>query len=628
MCGVCGYISSNHFDKTVVQEMVSILNYRGPDSQGCYLNETPDGKQVALGHARLAIIDLSPDGHQPMHYHHLSIILNGEIYNYREIKKELIKLGHQFFSKSDTEVVLHAFEEWGLKCVDRFIGMFVFVIYDKKANKLFCCRDRAGVKPFYYSFKDNLLIFASELKSLIRHPQFRKSVDINSVSLYFKFGYIPSPYCIFKGVNKLLPGNWLIFDIAKNTISKEEFWNIFDFYSQPKLDISYKEAKDELVNIFQSAFSYRMVADVPVGVFLSGGYDSSLVTSVLQSVSGSRIKTFTIGFFEGNNEAPYAKEIARFLGTEHNEQYCTEKEALDIIPDLPYYFDEPFADSSAIPTILVSRLAREQVTVALSADAGDELFVGYNRYVSLFRYLKNLDLLPLSVRPFLGKLLSHFRFIIPKNNHLLSHEVRVLSQILEDRKDVEAVGLIENIESVPDELITELLSLDPLKFNSLNNFKSSDLTGFDSALAFDFVLYLQNDILTKVDRATMSVSLEGREPLIDHRIAEFTARLPLEYKFDGLSTKKILKDIVHDYIPKPLMDRTKKGFSVPITKWLKKDLKFLLFDVMDDHKIGAQGIMNPVIVKSLLQKFHANNLFFQDYIWRILQFQMWYDKWA
>ena len=627
MSGICGYISNNHFDKTVIQEMVSILNHRGPDSQGLYINETLDGKQIALGHARLAVIDLSQDGHQPMHYEHLSIVLNGAIYNYIEIKEELNKLGHHFETASDTEVILHAFEEWGLNCVEHFIGMFVFVIFDKKANKLLCCRDRAGVKPFFYFLNNNYFLFASELKALMKHPQFKKDLDLNTVSLYFKFGYIPSPYCIFKGVNKLLPGTWLIFDIEKDKIIEKEYWSIIDAYSQPKLRISYQEAKDELVSVFRSAFSFRMIADVPVGVFLSGGYDSTLVTSILQSMVGSKIKTFTIGFFQGNNEAQYAEKISQYLGTEHTEQYCTEKEALEIIPELPFYFDEPFADSSSIPTILVSRLARKEVAVALSADAGDELFVGYNRYISLYKYLKHLSLIPLSIRSLFGKSLIYCNYFLPKKCYFLRHEISVLSQVLKEKKEEEAIRLLAGIESFSDEFIQELLLFKPKEFNYLNEKRLSAITGFDSALAFDFFMYMQNDILTKVDRATMSISLEGREPLLDHRITEFVARLPLEYKFDGFSTKKILKDVVYDYIPKPLMDRTKRGFSAPIVNWLKNDLKFLLYDVLNEKKIASQGIMDPLYIKSLLEEFSTNNSYYQNYIWSILQFQMWYDKW-
>ncbi|MEI7526682.1 MAG: asparagine synthase (glutamine-hydrolyzing), partial [Mariniphaga sp.] len=377
MCGICGYISQKSLDSSIISNMVGTLRHRGPDDLGFEIKETATGQQLAISQARLSIIDLTASGHQPMSYRHLTTVFNGEIYNYNEIKAELRTLGHKFTSDSDTEVLLQAFDEWGMDCVHRFIGMFAFVIYHAKQNKLYCCRDRAGVKPFYYSIQDGNFIFGSELKAFHSHPGFEKEIDHHAVSLFFKYRYIPAPYSIFRHTFKLMPGTWLVYDITSQHHESTTYWDIVSTYSQPLLNISYKDAKSELKKILTSACNYRMVADVPVGIFLSGGYDSTLITALIQEGSPSRLKTFTIGFTEGNNEAPFAKETASILGTDHTEYYCTEKEALEIIPELPYYYDEPFADSSAIPTILVSQLARKQVTVALSADAGDEIFIGY-----------------------------------------------------------------------------------------------------------------------------------------------------------------------------------------------------------------------------------------------------------
>ncbi len=372
-----------------------------------------------------------------------------------------------------------------------------------------------------------------------------------------------------------------------------------------------------------------MVSDVPVGVFLSGGYDSTLVTAILQRNSHQKIKTFTIGFNEGNNEAPFAKDIAKFLGTEHIEYYCTEKEALEIIPDLPFYFDEPFGDSSAIPTTLVSRLARKHVTVALSADAGDELFAGYNRYISLYRHLNNIKKIPGFSRGLIAYSLKKSSQFLLEKSYFLHHKMSVVGDNIDKDDFKVAIGLLDGIESNPDHLLSRLL----FDYKRTTNYSDiiADVHSLSSplaaALSYDYKMYLQNDILTKVDRATMSVSLEGREPFLDHRIVEFAAQLPLSFKYDGVTTKKILKDILYDYVPKELMLRPKTGFSIPVTKWLRKDLKNLMTDTLNLKEIASQGIIDAKYLSDLLDLFNNGNFFYHDLIWRILQFQMWYKKW-
>jgi asparagine synthase (glutamine-hydrolysing) len=629
MCGICGYITKGNNELSFIEKMVATLRHRGPDDSGFIFETTDSGNNVALGHARLSIIDLSYSGHQPMHYKHFSIVFNGEIYNFKEIREELQNLGHIFISDSDTEVVLHAFELWHTQCVTKFIGMFAFVIYDKEEDKLFCCRDRAGVKPFFYYFKDNTFIFASEMKAMHQHPGFVRSIDNEAVNLYFRYGYVPSPKAIFQNTSKLQPGNWMTYNIKENSISFENYWNVRRLYEKPPISISFSEAKKELTKILESAFQYRMVSDVPVGVFLSGGYDSTLVTALLQKNSQQKIRTFTIGFNEGNNEAPFAKEIARFLGTEHTEFYCTEKEALEIIPDLPLYFDEPFGDSSAIPTTLVSKMARKNVTVALSADAGDEVFIGYYRYRSLYRHLENIKKIPGFSRRLIAYSLIKSSQLLPDNCHLLHQKMSVLGDILKKDEFKCATSLLDGIESMPVHLLNRLL----LDYNETANCSDfipdlhSISSPFAAALSYDYDMYLQNDILTKVDRATMSVSLEGREPLLDHRIVEFAAQLPMSYKYDGFETKKIIKSILYDYVPKELMLRPKTGFSIPVNKWLRKDLKGLMIDTLNLNDIASQGIINTKYLSELLNLYINERLFDDDLIWRILQFQMWYKKW-
>ena len=625
MCGICGFIDfKSKSDYEVLAKMVSTLHHRGPDDSGNEIYSF-DKASVGFGHTRLAILDISSAGHQPMHFKHLSIILNGEIYNFREVKKELKLLGHKFRSESDTEVVLHSFLEWGANCVLKFIGMFVFVILNKTTQEITVVRDRAGVKPFYYFWENGLFLFASELKAFHEHPHFSRIINESAVHQYMDFGYVPSPNCIFKNCAKLNPGHILRFSLKKKSFEIIKYWDVNNYYRKPILNIPYSDAKNEVEKLLKSAFEYRMVSDVPVGVFLSGGYDSTAVTALLQSERTEKLKTFTIGFEEGNNEAPFAKEIAKYIGTDHTEYYCTTKEAQEIIPTLPFFYDEPFADSSAIPTILVSRFAKESVDVALSADAGDEIFAGYNIYKT---FLNNLTLI--------NKIPKHL-------NTLFGYLAGLGSQITTDlylkkKLDVISTILTKNQKKIPQTLYKSYFSLGQtshkrlfrkMSFNNETFFDDDFVFAKDNlsiAMAIDYKMYLQNDILTKIDRATMSVSLEGREPFLDHRIIEYVAQLPVEYKFD-YSQKRILKDIVHKYVPKYLMDRPKTGFSLPIYKWLKEDLSYFLEDNFSINNITKSGLFNPMFIQKLKDDFYLGNLYDPTIIWKLLQFQLWYNKW-
>ena len=395
MCGISGFVDySKTSDKAILEKMNRIMAHRGPDGEG-YGMYNIEKATIGLGHRRLSIIDLTEGGSQPKTFGHLHITFNGEIYNFEEVKKELEAKGHTFESHSDTEVILHAYKEWGNACLQKFIGMFAFAIYDEANKKIFACRDRAGVKPFFYYQKEGLILFASELKAIVQHPKFVKEINLDAAAAFMQFGYVPTPHCIFNHTHKLKPGHFLEIDIEQNNLTTKQYWNVYDAYNRPTLKIDLPEAIEETEKLLTSAFNYRMVSDVPVGVFLSGGYDSTCVTALLQKDKTEKIKTFTIGVPDvGLNEAPYAKDIAAHLGTDHTEYYCTQKEALEIVPQLPFFYDEPFADSSAIPTTLVSRVAKEKVTVALSADAGDEIFAGYNRYDYMMRYGKKLNSIP------------------------------------------------------------------------------------------------------------------------------------------------------------------------------------------------------------------------------------------
>ena len=632
MCGISGIIDFKHNSSSdLLHKMTDTMYHRGPDGQGYEFIQT-EKCQIGLGHRRLSIIDLSETGKQPMKYEHLWITFNGEIYNFNEIKKELISLKHQFIGHSDTEVILHAFDQWGISCIDKFIGMFVFVIYDEKNEEVICVRDRAGVKPFFYYWKDGLFLFASELKAFHYHPQFKKEINLDAVAAFMQFGNVPTPYCIFNHCHKLKPGHILIFNIQYSTFSISKYWDVYNCYNKPKLDIPFDEAKKETEKILKSACDYRMVSDVPVGVFLSGGYDSACVTALLQKDRSEKLKTFTIAVPDiGLNEAPYAKDVAKHLGTEHHEYDCTQKEGLNLIDDLPYYYDEPFADSSAIPTTLVCKMAKKQVTVALSADAGDEIFAGYNRYDYLMKYGKRLNQLPSLVRKGTSQmmdLISSDKIPVLKKKYNFHNRYEKLKGLLNDPSPK---NMMLNLSRQFDEL--EIAQLMKSKTSLLetaylsDELKSASYSPLAYMMAIDYQTYLVDDILQKVDRASMTVSLEGREPFLDHRVIEWAAQLPDHYKYYKGSKKHIIKEIVHQYIPKGLMDRPKMGFAIPIENWLKKDLKEKVFYYLSDEKIVEQNIFELITVQKLKLDFYSGKKEYANKIWYLLMFQIWYAKW-
>lgn len=623
MCGITGFIDrSRRCGEEDLKAMSLSIRHRGPDANDQHLIHEENFK-VGLAHQRLSIIDLSESGKQPMIYKQFTIVFNGEVYNYAEIKEELVKLGHSFSTKTDTEVILHAFYEWGLKCVNRFIGMFAFAVYDAERKKLFCCRDRPGVKPFYYYHKNGLFLFGSELKTISSCQYFQKEINPTGLNAYFQYGYVPTPLSIFNDTYKLEPGHWLVYDICSDSIETIKYWSIEDCYKAPKYQGTYEDAKKKMLELLNSAVDYRMVADVPVGVFLSGGYDSSLVTALLQRSQKQKIKTYTIGFNEGNDESSHAKKVANHLGTDHNELICTENEAKEMVSRIPFYFDEPFSDSSAIPTMLVSKFAREHVTVALSADGGDELFAGYGRYGVFLEHVRILNKIPRlggltgSVSKFVGHSLLKKYLELSKKFGSLGLALR------EKSLTRSSLSIFKWMNSAPYSYLT----------NTIKDFKSSSIPGFDIefdyystldiALCNDYYMYLQNDILTKVDRATMSYSLEGREPLLDHRLIEFAATLPDEFKITSEKSKVILKDLMHDLIPKKIMDRPKAGFSIPFEKWMKEDLSYLLDDYINEEML-SHSLLNTDEILKMVKKFKQGQFYFPTFIWRILMFQMWY----
>ncbi len=632
MCGFTGFVDFNFNEEThVLKNMNQSLHHRGPDGGSEEIFQLQNCK-IGFAHRRLSIIDLSDYASQPMNYKNFSIIYNGEVYNFQEIKNELIKKGHDFKSKSDTEVLLHAYEEWGIDFVKKLIGMFSFVILDKQKNNLIGVRDRAGVKPFFYHLQQDVFLFSSELKAFHQHPKFKKEINLNAVAAFMQFGNVPTPHCIFKNTFKLNPGHYFEFDLENRNFQITKYWDVYDAYNQPKNKISFDEAKQKTEEILLSAAEYRMIADVPVGVFLSGGYDSACLTALLQKNRNEKLNTYTIAVPEmGLNEAPYAKDIADFLGTNHTEIECNVNEAIELLNKIPFYYDEPFGDSSAIPTMLVSKMARKEVTVALSADAGDEVFAGYNRYDYLLKYGNRIKKIPSSIRKSLSdgmNLINAEKIPIVGKSYNFPNRFHKLKQILKNPSDE---FLMLSLSTQFNE--SDLADLFALNINiPETNYVSKKLreefyTPLSFMMAIDYETYLPDDILQKVDRASMSVSLEAREPYLDHRLIEWVASLPDQYKYNNGVKKFLLKEITHQYIPKKLMDRPKMGFAIPIENWMQNEWKEKLVYLLNENRISKQGIFNAKIVSNYLNQFLNGKKEFGVKVWYLLMFQMWYDEW-
>lgn len=622
MCGIVGiWDFKNKINKNLLLDMRDSMYHRGPDSSGAFFSDN-----LALGHRRLSIIDTSDLGNQPMEKGDFVIVYNGEIYNFEEIRDELKKEGVLFESNSDTEVLLWSYIKWGKEAVHKFRGMFVFAIWDKKQKRLVLCRDRFGVKPLYYYFKDDLFVFASEIKAITKHPKIKKNISFEAISYFLKLGYIPAPLSIFDDIKKLEPGNFLEINQYKESI-KEKYWDVTNCYSDPSHIDSFNE--EEIGRILEDrlidSFNLRMVSDVPVGVFLSGGIDSSIVTALLQRKLGN-INTFTVGF-ENNayNESHYAKEVASFLKTNHHEIICTSKDAMDVIPKIPEIYDEPFGDPSAIPTYLVSEFAKSKVGVALSADGGDEIFGGYRKYSIINNFLDKTNNIPQ---------FCMYPFSFLRKSPSVFYKTKKIGDVFSQRGELKGIyGTL--MEFYSDDEIAQLLKNkdDNVNFNLWNHFSGlENLDNLTQMQIVDFKTYLPDNILVKGDRASMASSLELREPFLDHEILKFAGSLPLDFKIRKGQSKYILKKILYKYVPQKLVDRPKQGFNVPIEEWLKGDLKYLVAKYLDENKIKREGLFDEKIVNREKQMFFSSNKFFsgKNYyfrIWRLLVFQMWKDYW-
>jgi asparagine synthase (glutamine-hydrolysing) len=636
MCGINGFIDwGNQLGEADLKRSTNVIGHRGPDDSGHEVYRAGSAT-IGFGHRRLSILDLSPLGHQPMADstgQHI-VVFNGEVYNFSDVRRPLEASGISFRSHSDTEAIIYSFRENGLASLKDFIGMFAIAYYDRNKEKVYLIRDRAGVKPLYYARFGDKLLFSSELKSFHQYDFFVKNINANAVNLFMRYGYIPAPHTIFENTFKLLPGHYLEIDLRTRTAEQHKYWDVYDYYNKPKLKISEEEVIEETDKLLHSAFNYRMVSDVPVGVFFSGGYDSSLVAAILQSDATEKIKTFTIGFNEKHfNEAPHAKKIADYLGTDHHEYYCTQKEAADILPELPFFYDEPFGDASAIPTILVSRMARRQVTVALSADAGDEIFGGYNRYGYLRKIQETFRRFPSFLSGFTSGLMRSINIsAIPyvKDRPGIVNRYKMMSDVIHTKDIFQQndillsrykKGQVERMLSGRDYPGTTTYFDSLLLLNNEND-------DFSKILALDFKTYLPDDIMVKVDRATMSVALEGREPLLDHRIIEWAAQLPIDMKIRGGEKKYILKKIAHRYIPAELLERPKMGFGIPVLIWFRDELKTLIYEYLGEEALNKNDFLDTRYVLQLRDAFMKNPSDDEaSKIWLPLMFQMWWKKW-
>ena len=630
MCGITGFLGSSDTERAAsLQRMTESLAHRGPDDADVWLDRDAG---IALGHRRLSIIDLSPEGRQPMHSHsqRYVIVFNGEIYNFKELRVELESLGHPFRGHSDTEVLLAGFDAWGLeRTLERANGMFAFAVWDKNERVLHLARDRIGKKPLYYGWADKTLLFGSELKALLAYPQFVPQVDRNSLALFLRHNYVPAPWCILRGVFKLLPGAVLSLthDAVARGPSEHEpssacrrYWDSRSVLSeavQHPIRTSEHEVIEQLDALLRDAVALRMYADVPLGAFLSGGTDSSTTVALMQAQANRPVRTFSIGFHDPrHDEAKLARAVAEHLGTDHTELYVTGEDALAVVPELPNMFDEPFADSSQIPTYLVAQLARRSVTVALSGDGGDELFFGYGRYQRAMDVRKWLQRVPRPVRAVLSGALGRYAGQEGRTNKLaqLANELRTnsIESIYRDRV---------SRWRFPEAVVREGRE-HPTPFTDERQWLCAEDEAH-SLMYLDFITYLPEDILTKVDRATMAVGLEARAPLLDYRVVELAFRIPYDMKKRGTAQKWLLKQLLRKYLPDPLVFRAKKGFGAPVAEWLKGPLRAWASDLLSQERLRREDHFDAARISGIWSEFLGGERKWHTHLWNVLMFQAW-----
>lgn len=639
MCGIAGFLAiggATPASSRMLTAMTNAISNRGPDDSGAWI-DTDHG--VALGQRRLSIIDLSPAGHQPMasHSQRYVVTYNGEIYNYRELRADLEneQPGMSWRGHSDTEVMLAVFDRWGvIEGLQRLNGMFAIAVWDRAERTLTLARDRMGEKPLYYGRMGGTVLFGSELKALQAHPDFHATVDREAIALFLRYSYVPAPRSIWEGISKVLPAHYVQITADGDIGEPVAYW---DFAAVAATGAtSPQEDTPALVNeteaLLKDAVLRRMEADVPLGAFLSGGIDSSLIVSLMQSQSDKPVRTFTIGFHDRDfNEAQHAKAVAKHLGCDHTELYVSAEDALAVVPDLPTMWDEPFADSSQIPTFLVSRMTREAVTVSLSGDGGDELFGGYTRYVSAMRLWGRAARLPAPARRALATGLMQPAVVRSLTAAAKLLPTRHRPMALGER--IPKVGQLIG-ESSPEAVYRRLVSQvpDPERFVADGSNGALELDNVPRFADFrqtmmytDTITYLPDDIMVKVDRASMAVSLEGRAPFLDHRVVEAAWRLPMSVKIrDGVG-KAILRDILYRYVPRELVERPKMGFAIPIADWLTGPLRSWAENLLDETRLRREGFLDVDAVRSLWDDHCSGRINAHKPLWNILMFQAWWD---
>lgn len=660
MCGIAGLLGHHGPDLgQTVARMAEAVRYRGPDDSGVWCDS---GQGLALGHARLSILDLSPEGHQPMvsASGRYVISYNGEAYNFLELRSELESKGAKFHGRSDTEVMLAAFEQWGLEpAVRRFVGMFAFALWDRDERTLYLVRDRIGIKPLYFGWAGTAFLFASELKALRSHPDFDPEVNRDALALYLRHNYVPAPFSIYRNFYKLLPGCILSVtpahvdqrsEFSPNPDDQRAAWKPIRYWSASTVveqgcadpfEGSETEATQYLDTLLRDAVRLRMISDVPLGAFLSGGIDSSTVVALMQAQSVRPVKTFTIGFKEmGFDEAPHAKAVAQHLETDHTELYVTPQEAMTVIPYLPDLYDEPFSDSSQIPVFLISQLARKDVTVVLSGDGGDELFGGYTRYATCQTIWQRLGWLPLPLRNLMA---SSIRLLSPSQWTLLfraadpflpgrfkmwlpGDKLYKLAEVLTTPSPEHMYYLLISHWRQPEEVVVRAQQPVDVTFDG---FRVPALTGLTARMMYwDLITYLPDDILTKVDRASMGLGLEARVPILDHRVVEFSWRLPLSLKIREDQSKWLLRQVLYKYVPMALVERPKMGFGVPIDSWLRGPLRDWAEHLLEESRLRKEGFFNPEPIRRKWAQHLSGDCDWQYLLWDVLMFQAWKDRWC
>ncbi|NHN26151.1 asparagine synthase (glutamine-hydrolyzing) [Flavobacterium jejuense] len=643
MCGITGFIATRTLDhKKILENMIFKMNHRGPDSNGTWFNENLN---IGLGHARLSIVDLSETGHQPMlsnsgRYH---LVFNGEIYNHLDIRKQLDKyLKINWRGTSDTETILTAIENWGIeKTIENCIGMFAIALFDAKNETLTLIRDRMGEKPLYYGWVNDNFVFASELNPIKTFPLFNNPINRNALVLYMKHASIPEPYSIYENIYKLESGCFLTMDIKDKTITKKQYWSTQNKANQnnnPIFKDTPENAVKQLEQLLINAVGIQMNADVPLGAFLSGGVDSSTIVALMHLQSDSKVNTFSIGFDQKEyNEAEHAKKVANHIGTDHHEAYISAKEVLDIVPEIPKIYTEPFSESSQIPTYLVSKIAKQKVTVSLSGDAGDELFCGYSRYQLANKSWNKISRIPHFVRVGVGNSIQMMPYgflqtiLLPlkgkKNDKGI--QINVVDKLLKasellkfkDRKEFYHKGFMtHNLQATNWVLHSE-------KTKTL--FESNSLVidnYFAEMMATDLITYLPNNNLAKVDRAAMANSLETRVPLLDHRVVDFALSLPMEYKLRNGVDKWVLREVLYKYVPKSLIERPKMGFGVPLASWLRGPLKEWCENLINPKRLNEEGFFNTTIVREKWQEHLSGKRNWENQLWDVIVFQSWLDQ--